>query len=335
VPRLQLQVLPLPEVSSAELLPPQLQVAPATGTATASGDLFGNKPATTTAATPSLFGNTQPATATTTTAAPTSLFGSAQPAAAAPSTGLFGAAQNTNATNTVPAATIDISRLTPTTRFGDCHQSIQNELQQIETEIQSQITLSASLADRFPAHRSALKTIPADASVLSHRLATTKLFQASDNAHIAQIRALHDADDAASTLSIRTLDLFRLPHAQRSQYIARTTTDRDAAADVTSNKPMLKYFSEQADAMEKKLDVVVRSVREVEESLRSVEVQAAQGAQGAGVMGRDLTAVTGGVSGRQDARRLNRTLREFNEALKDVSGRILDTRDALAAIEGR
>lgn len=277
------------------------------------------------------------------------MFGGAPAATAAPSTGQFGttqpaatggpfgsapAANTTTTTNTVPAATIDISRLTPTTRFGDCHPSIQQELQQIESEIQAQITLSASLADRFPAHRTALDTIPTDASILAHRLATTKLFQSSDNAALAQVRALHDADDAASTLSIRTLDLFRLPHAQRSQYIARTI-DRESGADVTSNKPMLKYFGDQADGMEKRLDVVVRSVREVEASLRSVEVQAAQGAQGAGVMGRDLTGVTGGLGGRQDARRLNRTLKEFNEALKDVSGRILDARDSLAVIEGR
>lgn len=86
--------------------------------------------------------------------------------------------------------------------------------------------------------------------------------------------------------------------------------------------------------MEKKLDVVRRSVREVEESLRSVEGQAVAGGEGLGVGGGDLTAVTGGVGGRQDAKRLNRTLREFNEALKDVSGRIVDAREGLVKVTG-
>lgn len=93
---------------------------------------------------------------------------------------------------------------------------------------------------------------------------------------------------------------------------------------------MVKYFNGQADEMERKLGVIRRSVREVEESLRSVEMQAVVGGQvGAG----DL--VSGGAQGRQDARRLNRTLREFNEALKDVSARIVDAREGLQKVTGR
>ncbi|KAI5805007.1 hypothetical protein EDC01DRAFT_354305 [Geopyxis carbonaria] len=256
--------------------------------------------------------------------------------------GLFGSTttqqnQQQQQGNQIPAATVDGSRLTPTTRFGDCHSSVQQELENVEKEIQEQITLSRSLADRFPTHRVALETIPVDANVLEHRLATTKSFQTSDQVAYEQVRAHHDADDQASTLSIRNLDLFRLPHSQRSQYIQRasnySTPQREN--EITSNRPMVTYFNKQADEFERKLDVISRSVREVEDSLKSVEEQAAEGAAGLGIGGGDLTAVTGGVGGRQDAKRLNRTLREFNEALKDVSGRIVDTREGLVALTGR
>lgn len=79
--------------------------------------------------------------------------------------------------------------------------------------------------------------------------------------------------------------------------------------------------------MEKALRLFLESVGEVEASLRSVEMSAGAGM---GVRGEDVNALAGGgVGGRQDARRLNRTLREFNEALRDVSGRIVDVKDGM------
>jgi nucleoporin p58/p45 len=101
--------------------------------------------------------------------------------------------------------------------------------------------------------------------------------------------------------------------------------------DITSNKPMINYFDTQIAKMDQKLDLFLESVQEVELSLRSVEEQATMGSIG----GENLTALTGGVGGRQDARRLNRTLREFNDALKDVSGRIVDSKDGIRALRSR
>lgn len=86
--------------------------------------------------------------------------------------------------------------------------------------------------------------------------------------------------------------------------------------------------------MERKMEMITRIVRQVEGSLLSVEAQAIQGARGVHVDGRDITAVTGGVTGRQDARRLNSALRGFNDALKSVSGRIVDAREGLEALIG-
>jgi nucleoporin p58/p45 len=213
---------------------------------------------------------------------------------------------------------------------------LQNSHRRCRKEIQKEIALSCQLADRFTSHREALDSIPIDASVLATRLATTKSFQMSDQAAYGQVRAQHDADEQASTLSIRTLDLFRLPHAQRSQYVQRASTYSapQRETDVTGNKPMIAYFNKQADFMEQKMGIIKRSVRQIEESLVSVETQAIAGARGVTVNGQDLTALTGGVAGRQDARRLNMALREFTDALKDVAGRIVDAQEGLEIIKG-
>ncbi|CCX29761.1 Similar to Nucleoporin nup45; acc. no. Q09793 [Pyronema omphalodes CBS 100304] len=303
---------------------------PAATTAPASTGLFGQPAATTAPASTGLFG--QPAA--TTAPASGGLFGSAAPA----TTGAFGTTQtSTGAAGAVAGAAIDPSKLTPTTRFGDCNQILQQSLEGIEAMIQAEISMSAQLAEKFPTHREALESIPLDASVLSNRLATTKSFQLTDQSAYDQVRSAHEADDHAASLSIRTLDLFRLPHAQRSQYIQRTTNFNvpQRENDVTGNKPMIAYFNKQADEMEKKMEMIRNVVRQVEESLVSVESQAIQGARGAHVNGGDITNVTGGVAGRQDARRLNSALREFNDALKTVSGRIVDAQESLEELWGR
>ncbi|KAH8150588.1 uncharacterized protein LAJ45_05284 [Morchella importuna] len=231
--------------------------------------------------------------------------------------------------NTVPAATVDITRLTPTTRFGDCHESVQQELEQLEKHIQDQIRAAQALSALFPSHRATVDTIPSDTKVLAHKLATTKSFLSADQSALQAAQQHHVADNEAATLSIRCLDLFRLPPQQRTQYFQRSEQENE----VTSNGPMIAYFNNHAGAMEKKFHIFLESVGEVEASLRSVEQQAAIGANGAGINGEDLTAVTGGVGGRQDARRLNRTLREFNDALKDVSARIVDVKDGLRELK--
>ncbi|RPA89166.1 hypothetical protein L873DRAFT_1755383 [Choiromyces venosus 120613-1] len=233
--------------------------------------------------------------------------------------------------NTVPAATIDASKLMPTTRFGDCHAEVQRILEGIEQEIQEQMRIATELTAHFPSHRTTIDSIPSDTAVLTHKLATTKSFLAADEAALNTARQHHSEDDAAATLSIRNVDLFRVPPAQRSQYIAQQHSQPIRENDITSNKPMINYFNTQIVKMDKKLNLFLESVQEVELSLRSVEEQATVGSIG----GEDLTTLTGGVGGRQDARRLNITLREFNDALKDVSGRIVDCKDGMRALGAR
>lgn len=208
------------------------------------------------------------------------------------------------------------------------------------------MTLSRQLGDRFPVHRDNLTTIPTDVSVLTHRLHTTQSFLATDSNLAMAARDHHTADDAAATLSIRTLDLFRLPAAQRAQYLARRSTlggggpdgtgvtggtsayappPQQRDNDIASNRPMVNYFNDVAADMDRKLFIVKRAVSDVEEGLRSIEVQAS--------IGYDVAILGGGGAGRLDDKRLFRALRSFNDALKDVSGRIVEVRDNVAELK--
>ncbi|KAF8537301.1 hypothetical protein BDD12DRAFT_888016 [Trichophaea hybrida] len=234
------------------------------------------------------------------------------------------------------AVTLDVTRLTATTRFGDCQQSVQQALEQIDTEIQYQISVSGHLAEQFLRHREGLESIPLDSFILSNRLATTKLFQLSDQATYDLMRANHDADDEASTLSIRTLDLFRLPHSQRSQCFQRNAnySSPQRQNDVTGNKPMITYFSKYADDMKGKMVIIIRIVRQVEDSLLSVEAQAIEGSRGRHDDCRNMATVAGGLIGKHDAKRLSSALKEFNKAMKTVSGSIVDARERLEALYG-
>ncbi|KAL7269514.1 Nucleoporin nup49/NSP49 (Nuclear pore protein nup49/NSP49) [Rhizina undulata] len=257
-----------------------------------------------------------------------------------------GATGNTanQSTTAVPAAKVDLSRLSSTTRFLDCQESIQLELEALEKHILSQIEIANELNARFPTHRELVESVPNDFEVLSHKLATTKSFLSADQAALENARALHQQDSDAASLSIRTLDLFRMPHAQRSQYLQRTGTFSASTAgagvlpmqrenEITSNKPMIDYFNKHADQMEHKLRVFLDSVQEVEMSLKSVEAQAAQAIVDG--VGGEAGMVNGAAKSREDARRLNRALREFNDALRDISGRIVEVKDGLRELRSR
>lgn len=239
----------------------------------------------------------------------------------------------------------------PTTRFGDCNPDVQRVLEAIEynsphlhaihqiltlylirQEVQEQLRIATELRARSSAHSKTIDSIPFDCLALEQKLTTTKAFLKDDEEALNVAKLNHLEDDKAAALSIRNADLFRPPTAaQRNQYYLSHHLQQMREVDVTSNKPMINYFNAHAIDMENKLRVFLDTLNEVEHSLRSVELQATSTSDGP--MADDMTILTGGVGGRQDARRLNRTLREFNDALKDVSGRIVGVKDGLRSLK--
>lgn len=88
--------------------------------------------------------------------------------------------------------------------------------------------------------------------------------------------------------------------------------------------------------MESRLKQFLESVGEVEDSLRSVEVQAARKLASRGVLAESggVSNSDGGDGGKQDeARRLNKALREFNEALSDTAVRVVDSKEGLRGLK--
>ncbi|KAI5807274.1 hypothetical protein DFH27DRAFT_312361 [Peziza echinospora] len=383
--------------------------------APASGGLFGGAAPS---AAPSSLGGLFGASSTTPAATGSSLFGGAGAASQPPkpSLNLFGiggptaTAQNTySTTNSAPsflsgqnsmfnntaqsqqqpqqqgqAVKIDWTNLAPYHKFNELHDNVKQEVEAAEKYILAEIQKSEGLAAAFPEHREMIQSVSGDAELMERRLLTTNSFLQSDASALDNLVKYQKLDDQHASLSVRTLDLLRLPHAARmlqsnlnnqsqqhllmqqqqqqqqqgqqgqsfsqpfsqSQYpnaqnnmplagssvyapiptVSSTTTNE---IDITSNVGMMNYFNRHGAEMETKLKTFLDSLAEVEASLASVEAQA-QASAGGQIGSLDAT---GGVGGRQDSRRLNQTLRGFNDALNDVSVRVVEAKEGLRELQ--
>ncbi|KAF8466214.1 hypothetical protein BDZ91DRAFT_179010 [Kalaharituber pfeilii] len=357
---------------------PAAPSAPSTG-----GGLFGNAGSSTTPASkPSL-----------------SIFGGAPSTAAKPSLLTTTPATTTAQTGPTPsvqqAVKIELHNLAPYHKFHELTDALRGEVEAAEKYILSEIQKSEALAAAFPEHREMIQSVSGDAELMERRLLTTNSFLESDTAALQSLIKHQKLDDQHASLSVRTLDLLRLPHAARmlqAQYATTNPGQPNAAAttsamgqstfqipgvagtsgagavgggmipagggatptasafaplptssstttnelEITSNAGMIGYFTRHGAEMEARLKQFLESVAEVEASLRSVEVQAAMKIAGGDLsMGGALGGVGGGAAQdrKGDARKLNAVLREFYDALNDVSSRVVEVKEGLRELK--
>jgi len=157
-------------------------------------------------------------------------------------------------------------------------------------------------------------SVRSDAELMDRKLITTNSLLQSDAGTLETLVKHQKEDDQHASLSVRTLDLLRLPHAsrliqqqQQASAVAAASGGAPGAgapapgaagqpgsateafgplptmsstntneSDITSNVTMINYFNRVGSEMEARLQQFSESVGEVEASLRSVEVQAAR-----------------------------------------------------------
>ncbi|RPB21533.1 hypothetical protein L211DRAFT_840718 [Terfezia boudieri ATCC MYA-4762] len=369
--------------------------APATSTAPSSG-LFGQTPASTapssglfgstpapTAPSSGLFGST-PAPSTTTSTPGLSFLGGLGSTSAgtqhttqqkglfnstAPTLSLF--APTTTITNTnnqqsnqqaLPGGVkVDAYNVAPYHKFHELSDPIRIEIEAAEKYIVSEIQKSESLSAFFPEHRDMVTSVRSDAELMERKLITTNSFLQSDAAALETLVKHQKEDDQHASLSVRTLDLLRLPHAtrliqqqQQASAVAAASGGMPGAgapapgstgqpgfaaevfgplptmsststneSDITSNVAMINYFNRVGSEMEARLQQFSESVGEVEASLRSVEVQAARKLAQRGVMHEVGGNGAQGIDVDQGGRQDD--VRRLNRALKEFYEALSDT----------
>ncbi|KAF8438716.1 hypothetical protein BGX38DRAFT_1273654 [Terfezia claveryi] len=354
--------------------------APATSIAPSSG-LFGQTPAPT-APSSGLFGSTPAPSATTSgpgfsllsnvgsTSAGTqpnqqkSLFGSTAPTLSlfAPSTTITNTNNNQQSNQQAPpgGVKVDAYNLAPYHKFHELSDPIRIEIEAAEKYIVSEIQKSESLSAFFPEHRDMVTSVRSDAELMERKLITTNSFLQSDAAALETLVKHQKEDDQHASLSVRTLDLLRLPHAsrliqqqQQSAVAAASGGVPGAGApapggtgqpgfaaevfgplptmsststnesDITSNAAMINYFNRVGSEMEARLQQFSESLGEVEASLRSVEVQAARKLAQRGVIHEVGGNGAQGIDMDQGGRQDD--VRRLNRALKEFYEALSDT----------
>ncbi|KAF8417975.1 hypothetical protein EV426DRAFT_720925 [Tirmania nivea] len=356
-------------------------LAPATSTAPSLGVLRSTPaPSTTTGTTGlSLFSNLGPTPASTqqiqqkpspfsttsgtTSTAPTlSLFGPSTTTANA--TTITNQQSNQQSSQQAPpgGVKIDTYNLAPYHKFHELSDPIRTEIEAAEKYILSEIQKSESLSALFPEHREMVTSVRSDAELMERKLMTTNSFLQSDAAALETLVKHQKEDDQHASLSVRTLDLLRLPHASRliqqqqqqaSAVTAATggvpgpgapapgTTGQPGSvaeafgplptlsststneSDITSNVAMINYFNRVGSEMEARLQQFSESVGEVEASLRSVEVQAARKLAQRGV--EHEVGENGAESMDVDQGGRQDDVRKLNRALKEFYEALSDT----------
>ena len=203
-------------------------------------------------------------------------------------------------------------------------------------------------------------SVRSDAELMQRKLMTTNSFLQSDAVALETLVKHQKEDDQHASLSVRTLDLLRLPHASRliqqqqqaSAVAAATggvpgagapasgTTGQPGSvadafgplptlstneSDITSNVAMINYFNRVGSEMEARLQQFSESVGEVEASLRSVEVQAARK-----LAQRGVALEVGGKGNGADSMDVDQggrqdDMRRLNRALREFYEALSDT----------
>ncbi|KAI9836356.1 MAG: hypothetical protein M1819_001385 [Sarea resinae] len=112
----------------------------------------------------------------------------------------------------VPGVQIDISQLRGTTRFNDLHETLQKQIETIDTFIQQQMTYKDQCAALMPKHGETLSYIPNDVEFITRRLETAQHALENDAQAVDRVRKLIRKDAADAKLSFSAIDNLKLPH---------------------------------------------------------------------------------------------------------------------------
>lgn len=179
-------------------------------------------------------------------------------------------------------------------------------------------------------------SVPNDVEYCTKTLETVQDALENDAEAIAHAKALVKTDVANAKLSFKVIQNLKMPPQYQQSGVWRSPDLSQAAAPTLSDDDRLgpssnlvSYFSQEVDNMSKTLEGYKRSIAEVETYLKGVEVNTVhQMQQMAFTQGQDGQP----KSAEDQVRELAAVLREFENGILGVAGKVGGTREKLQEV---
>ena len=236
---------------------------------------------------------------------------------------------------TVPGVRVSVNELRPTTRFTDLNEELQRLIENIDNFILRQVNFYEQ-GEGPIAELESYSSMPGDVEYCTKTLETMQDALANDAEAIAHAKALVKTDVANAKLSFKVVQHLKTPPQYQPTSLWRGPDLSQAAAPVLSDDDRLgptnnlvSYFSQEADNMSKTLEGYKRSIAEVETYLKGVEINTVHQMQ--------QMAFTQGQDGRpksaeDQVRELAAVLREFENGILGVAGKVGGTREKVQEV---
>lgn len=235
----------------------------------------------------------------------------------------------------MPGVRIDVSNIRGTTRFSDLHDTLQEEIIKIDNFIAQQIAYKEQCEALLPSHGVNVASLAPDVAFVSARADGVETGIDNDSAAIKSLKNLlsTDADDARRVF--RAIENLKLPSqyqyhsnmglAPRGSGAGNTSSGAGAAEPDSEALDLTNYFSRVAGEMGTTLRGYEAGMAEIEQHLGTVE--ASTFAQGQALMLRNGTR-----SPEDQVRELAGVLREFEQGILGVAGRVGALREGVEKV---
>ena len=233
---------------------------------------------------------------------------------------------------TVPGVTIDLTNIRSTTRFGDLHQDIKKEIENIDAVIQAQIQLKNACESIMDSHNSQLAQVPHDAEFCRRKLIGVQHAGAGDVYSNNLVKKYIDTDVQHAKLSFKAIDNLKLPPQYHNSGIwsAKTTSSNNQSQTNGEGgaQDMVSFFSATADELAATLESYQKHIVEIEQHLRGVE------GSSAAQLNALIAKRNGSFAGNEDPmEQLTGALRDFEEGLLGVAGNVGAAREGVQGLQ--
>jgi nucleoporin p58/p45 len=239
---------------------------------------------------------------------------------------------NNQQQQTVPGVTIDMTNIRNTTRFGDLHQDIKKEIENIDAVIQAQIQMKNQCDAIMSSHNTQLAQIPHDVEFCQRKLIGVQNAGAGDVYSINLVKKYIDTDVQHAKLSFKAIDNLKLPPQYHNSGIWSTKTTPSSNQGQTNGEggaqDMVSFFSSTADELAATLASYQKHIVEIEQHLRSVE------GSSAAQLNTLIAKRNGSFAGIEDPmEQLTGALRDFEESLLGVAGDVGAAREGVQSLQ--